>query len=75
MAHRHDWRSSLQTSIRGILVEQGLLDSRVTSTRGQADAQPMFPYLPMNRRVTITRLDEAASLPAAVSSRSRRRDS
>lgn len=53
-------------SVREILAGNGLPDDRFASVAGKADAEPMFPdnpYLPANRRVTITLLKEAPPIP------------
>jgi chemotaxis protein MotB len=53
-------------SVREILAGHGLPDDRFASVAGKADAEPMFPdnpYLPANRRVTITLLKEAPPIP------------
>ena len=45
----------------------GLPENRCASVTGKADTEPMFPdnpYLPANRRVTITLMREAPPLPA-----------
>jgi chemotaxis protein MotB len=44
----------------------GIPDDRFAGVIGRADTEPMFPdnpYLPANRRVTITLLKEAPPLP------------
>jgi chemotaxis protein MotB len=53
-------------SVREILAGHGLPDDRFASVAGKADVEPMFPdnpYLPANRRVTITPLKEAPPVP------------
>jgi chemotaxis protein MotB len=53
-------------SVREILAGHGLPDDRFASVAGKADVEPMFPdnpYLPANRRVTITLLKEAPPVP------------
>lgn len=53
-------------AVREILANAGIPDNRFASVTGKADTEPMFPdnpYLPANRRVTITLLREAPPLP------------
>ena len=54
--------SSRAVSVREILARSGIPDDRFASVAGKADTQPLFPddpYMPANRRVTITLLREA----------------
>lgn len=53
-------------SVQEILAGSGVPDDRFASVAGKADTEPMFPdnpYLPANRRVTVTLLNEAAPAP------------
>ena len=66
---RGPWEISTERAnvVRQILEGQGVPSSRISVIAGRADTQPLFPddpYLPANRRVTITLLQEAPPLPA-----------
>jgi len=53
-------------SVREILAGAGVPDDRFSSVTGKADTEPLFPddpYMPANRRVTITLLKEAPAVP------------
>ena len=53
-------------SVREILAGSGVPDDRFASVTGKADTEPLFPdnpYLPANRRVTVTLLSETAPTP------------
>jgi chemotaxis protein MotB len=53
-------------TVREILASNGIPDERFAGVIGRADTEPMFPdnpYLPANRRVTITLMREAPLLP------------
>ncbi|NEU11486.1 flagellar motor protein MotB [Methylobacterium sp. BTF04] len=53
-------------SVRDILAGSGVPDDRFASVTGKADTEPMFPdnpYLPANRRVTVTLLNETGPTP------------
>jgi chemotaxis protein MotB len=53
-------------AVREILSSAGIPNDRFTSVVGRADAEPVFPdnpYLPSNRRVAITLINEAPPLP------------
>jgi chemotaxis protein MotB len=53
-------------AVREILSAAGLPHDRIASVVGRADTEPLFPdnpYIPPNRRVTITLLSEAPPLP------------
>jgi chemotaxis protein MotB len=53
-------------AVREILSGGGFPSDRFTSVAGRADTEPVFPdnpYLPSNRRVTITVINEAPPLP------------
>jgi chemotaxis protein MotB len=53
-------------AVREILSGAGLPNDRFASVVGRADTQPVFPdnpYIPPNRRVTITLLNEEPPLP------------
>ena len=53
-------------SVREILAGAGVPDDRFASVSGKADTEPMFPdnpYMPANRRVTVTLLKEAPPTP------------
>ncbi len=53
-------------SVREILAGAGVPDDRFSSVSGKADTEPMFPdnpYMPANRRVTVTLLKEAPPTP------------
>ncbi|MDR7036225.1 MULTISPECIES: OmpA/MotB family protein [Methylobacterium] len=54
-------------SVREILAGAGVPDDRFASVSGKADTEPLFPdnpFLPANRRVTVTLLKEAPPTPA-----------
>jgi len=54
-------------SVRNILAGAGVPDDRFASVTGKADTEPMFPdnpYIPANRRVTVTLLKEAPPVPS-----------
>ena len=49
-----------------VLLETGIPDHRIAEVRGKAGAEPLFPddpYLPGNRRLSITLLREAPVIP------------
>lgn len=53
-------------NVREILAGSGVPDDRFAAVTGKADTEPMFPdnpYLPANRRVTVTLLKEAPPVP------------
>lgn len=53
-------------SVRDILAGAGVPDDRFSSVAGKADTEPLFPddpYMPANRRVTLTLLKEAPPTP------------
>lgn len=53
-------------AVREILSRAGLPNDRFASVSGRADTEPVFPdnpYIPPNRRVTITLLSEMPPLP------------
>ena len=53
-------------SVREILAGSGLPGDRFAAVSGKADTEPLFPdnpYLPANRRVTVTLLNEAPPTP------------
>lgn len=54
------------TVVRDVLAAAGVPDDRFAGIGGKADIEPMFPdnpYLAANRRVTITLMKEAPSMP------------
>lgn len=54
-------------SVRRILAESGVPMDRFFAISGKADTQPLYPdnpFLPANRRVTITLMSEAPPVPA-----------
>jgi chemotaxis protein MotB len=54
-------------SVRRILAESGVPMDRFSAITGKADTEPLYPdnpYLPANRRVTITLMSEAPPVPA-----------
>ena len=56
-------------AVREILSGVGLPHDRFASVTGRADTEPAFPenpYIPPNRRVTITLLSEAPALPPKI---------
>jgi chemotaxis protein MotB len=58
--------SGRAVTVREILAASGIPDDRFSVVSGRGDTEPMFPdnpYLPANRRVTITLLNEAPPLP------------
>ncbi len=53
-------------SVREILAGAGVSDDRFSQVAGKADTEPLFPddpFMPANRRVTITLLKEAPPTP------------
>lgn len=53
-------------SVREILAGSGIPDERFSSVAGKADTEPLFPddpYMPANRRVTVTLMKEAPPTP------------
>lgn len=55
-------------SVREILAGAGVPDDRFSSVIGKADTEPLFPddpYMPANRRVTMTLLREAPPVPVS----------
>jgi chemotaxis protein MotB len=57
-------------AVREILSGAGLPNDRFTSVVGRADTEPLFtdnPYIPPNRRVTITLLNAEPPLPPGIS--------
>ncbi len=53
-------------SVREILASAGVPDDRFSTVAGKADTEPLFPddpYMPANRRVTVTLLKEAPPTP------------
>lgn len=53
-------------SVREILAGAGVPDDRFSTVAGKADTEPLFPddpYMPANRRVTLTLLREAPPTP------------
>lgn len=55
-------------SVREILAGAGVPDDRFSSVVGKADTEPLFPddpYMPANRRVTVTLLKEAPPTPVS----------
>lgn len=57
-------------AVRQILSGAGLPEDRFTSVVGRGDTEPVFPdnpYIPPNRRVTITLLNETPPLPPSLS--------
>jgi chemotaxis protein MotB len=61
-----DLSTARASAVRNILATSGIPDQRFAQVVGKADTDPMFPddpYLPANRRVTITLLREAPPLP------------
>lgn len=56
-------------AVRRVLVEGGLSFDRIAAVTGRAATQPIYPdnpYLPANRRITITLLQEAPPVPVGV---------
>lgn len=54
-------------SVRRILAEGGVPMDRFSAITGKADTEPLYPdnpYLPANRRITITLMSEAPPVPA-----------
>ncbi len=50
----------------GVILDAGLSEHRIAEVRGKASAEPLFPddpYLPGNRRLSITLLREAPVIP------------
>lgn len=64
-----DLSSDRANAIRQILQEEGVNTSQIYMVAGRADTQPLFPedpYLPANRRVSITLMKEAPPMPFGV---------
>jgi chemotaxis protein MotB len=56
-------------SVRRILAESGVPMDRFTAITGKADTEPLYPdnpYLPANRRITITLMSEAPPVPVEI---------
>ncbi|KOX41768.1 MULTISPECIES: flagellar motor protein MotB [Methylobacterium] len=61
-----DLSAGRAVSVREILAGAGVPDDRFATVAGKADTEPMFPdnpYMPANRRVTVTLLKEAPPVP------------
>jgi chemotaxis protein MotB len=61
-----DLSADRANAIRAILEAEGVTPSQVFMVAGRADTQPLFPedpYLPANRRVSITLMKEAPPIP------------
>jgi chemotaxis protein MotB len=58
--------SARANSALGVILEAGVPEHRIAEVRGKAGAEPLFPddpYLPGNRRLSITLLREAPVIP------------
>ena len=58
--------SARANSALNVLLQTGIPDHRIAEVRGKAGAEPLFPddpYLPGNRRLSITLLREAPVIP------------
>lgn len=61
-----DLSADRANAVRQILQEEGVGGSQLFSVSGRADTEPLFPedpYLPANRRVSITLMKEAPPAP------------
>jgi chemotaxis protein MotB len=61
-----DLSTSRATAARQILADAGIPDDRFSIVAGKGDTEPMFPdnpFIPANRRVTVTLLKEAPPIP------------
>jgi chemotaxis protein MotB len=61
-----DLSADRANAVRQILQEEGVPENRFFMVAGKADTEPLFPddpYVPANRRVTITLMHEAPPLP------------
>ncbi len=64
-----DLSADRANAVRQILQEEGLIASQLYMVAGRGDTQPLFPedpYLPANRRVSITLMKEAPPAPYGV---------
>ncbi len=62
------WELSVDraNAVRRILQEEGVRESQFYMASGKADIEPLFPddpYIPANRRITITLMHEEPPLP------------
>lgn len=61
-----DLSADRANAIRAILEAEGVMPNQIFMVAGRADTQPLFPedpYLPANRRVSITLMKEAPPIP------------
>src|SRR6185295_18342409 len=61
-----DLSADRANAVRQILQEEGVMPSQLYGVAGRADTEPLFPedpYLPANRRVSITLMKEAPPAP------------
>jgi chemotaxis protein MotB len=64
-----DLSADRANAIRRVLEEEGVPSSNFYMVAGRADAQPLFPddpFVPANRRVTITLMREAPPVPVDI---------
>jgi chemotaxis protein MotB len=64
-----DLSADRANAVRQILQEEGLAPAQLYAVAGRADTEPLFPedpYLPANRRVSITLMKEAPPAPFGI---------
>jgi chemotaxis protein MotB len=64
-----DLSADRANAIRQILQEEGVTPAQLYAVAGRADTEPLFPedpYLPANRRVSITLMKEAPPMPFGI---------
>jgi len=62
-----DLSSDRANAARAVLQSEGITDDRIYEVRGKAGSEPLYPddpYMPGNRRISITLLREAPVLPS-----------
>jgi chemotaxis protein MotB len=64
-----DLSADRANAVRQILREEGVTPAQLYAVAGRADTEPLFPedpYLPANRRVSITLMKEAPPMPFGI---------
>ncbi len=64
-----DLSADRANAVRQILQEEGVTGVQLYAVAGRADTEPLFPedpYLPANRRVSITLMKEAPPMPFGI---------
>ena len=64
-----DLSADRANAVRQILQEEGVAPAQLYAVAGRADTEPLFPedpYLPANRRVSITLMKEAPPAPFGI---------